>query len=132
MIDLDLFHEDRVPPRYHPFREVAAQLVRGEVTLGYFVEFIRGWPTEPFLQPEAFPQTTAQLMRRELTLPPADQDYERTSRGKWICPLCRTTWAGRFWLERHLALPHTPCGVCGRTFLRRGGLAQHQQRMHRA
>lgn len=54
----------------------------------------------------------------------------RTSRGKYICPVCGTTWASLddFWLY-HLNKPHYRCDRCGYYYV---GLRGHQARAHRA
>lgn len=57
-----------------------------------------------------------------------DDTIERTSRGKFVCPLCGVTWANLelFWLH-HLNRTHWKCYDCGGYYV---GLQQHR-RVHR-
>jgi hypothetical protein len=55
------------------------------------------------------------------------KDLERTTRGKWVCPACESTfWGEKATWERHRRERHLAC-ICGRWFMATG-LKQHQRK----
>lgn len=56
-----------------------------------------------------------------------NMDFEQTTLGKVVCPLCRYTWVDSASLRAHLQKPHRTCPECG---AQRVGLKQHISHVH--